>query len=137
MREQRLLERIRSRKMEPERRESSSLTRTTRSVLEHLMRILNTWQGNVPIAPDYGIPDFIDLLQTYPESVRDIERSMRLVISRYEPRLSAVRVTFLPSDEQSFRLRFQITAKLKQDQENIPVYIETEIDSDGKVNVRI
>ncbi len=137
MLEQRLLERIRSRKMEPERRESSSLTRTTRSVLEHLMRILNTWQGNVPIAPDYGIPDFIDLLQTYPESVRDIERSMRLVISRYEPRLSAVRVTFLPSDEQSFRLRFQITAKLKQDQEKTPVYIETEIDSDGKVNVRI
>ena len=101
------------------------------------MRILNTWQGNVPIAPDYGIPDFIDLLQTYPESVRDIERSMRLVISKYEPRLSAVRVNFLPSDEQSFRLRFQITAKLKQDQEKTPVYIETEIDSDGKVNVRI
>jgi len=137
MREERLLERIRSRKREPERRESSSMHRTTRSVLEHLMRILNTWQGNVPIAPDYGIPDFIDLLQTYPESVRDIERSMRLVIAKYEPRLSGVRVNFLPGDEDSLRLRFQIIAKVIQDQDKAPIYIQTEIDSDGKVNVRI
>ena len=137
MREERLLERIRSRKKEPERRAFSSMNRTTRSVLEHLMRILNTWQGNVPIAPDYGIPDFIDLLQTYPESVRDIERSMRLVITKYEPRLSGVRVNFLPSDEDSLRLRFQINARVIQDQNKTPIYIQTEIDSDGKVNVRI
>jgi type VI secretion system protein len=101
------------------------------------MRILNTWQGNVPIAPDYGIPDFIDLIQTFPESVKDIERSMRQVITKYEPRLTGVRVNFLPSDEGSFRLRFQIQARLKQDEGRKPVFIQTEIDSDGRVEVRV
>ena len=135
MREARLLERIRTWEKDPARREREDPRRVIDSVLLHLHRILNTKQGNVPIAEDYGVPDFTDLLYSYPESVRDIERTIRSAIQKYEPRLKAVKVTFIPQDADLLSLRFQIAARLSSESKT-QVFFETVVDSDGKIEIK-
>lgn len=136
MREERLLERISTWKREPGRREREDARRITDSILYHLQRILNTKRGNVPIAEDYGVPDFTDLFHSYPESLRDLEKSIRQTIQKYEPRLTAVRVSFIPQEEDLLSLRFQIVAKLATAERKNSVLFETIVDADGKVSVK-
>ena len=104
------------------------------SVLAHLRRILNTRQGNVPIAADYGVPDFLDFLQSYPESVREIEQSIRNAVDKYEPRLSRATVTYLPDEGDALILRFQIAACLTGEGGR-EVLFESIIASDGRVRL--
>jgi len=106
------------------------------SIVAHLQRILNTRQGNVLIADDYGVPDFLDFLQTYPDSVRRIEESIRCAIDRYEPRLSGACVTFIPREEDDLDLRFQIIAVLALEGGR-QVLLETVVGTDGRVRVRL
>jgi type VI secretion system protein len=136
MREERLLERISTWKREPGRREREDIGRITDSILCHLQRILNTRRGNVLIAADYGVPDFTDLFQAYPESVRDLEKSIRQTIQKYEPRLTGVRVSFIPQEEDILSLRFQIVAKLATTERKNQVLFETIIDTEGKISVQ-
>jgi type VI secretion system protein len=135
MREERLLERIRVREQDPARRGGEDPRRMTDSVLEHLQRILNTKQGNVPIADDYGTPDLLDFMQSYPDSLRVLERIIRQVIQKYEPRLTAVRVNYVAQTEDALSLYFQINAKLTADMKT-PVFFETLVDPDGKINIK-
>ncbi len=112
MKEERLLERIRTWESEPDRRGRTDDIRQVDSILAHLRRILNTRQGSVPISDVYGIPDLNDFLTSYPESVTRVEKSIRQAIEKYEPRLQSVKVHFLPQEEDVLCLRFQITARI-------------------------
>jgi type VI secretion system protein len=134
MHEERLLERIRLVEREPMRRGGDGQRRCLGSVLCHLQRILNTRQGNVPIAGDYGIPDFLDFLQVYPESVHEIESSIKNAIDKYEPRLSGATVTYAPDEEDGLTLRFQVIACLTVEGGR-QVFFETIVDTDGRIHV--
>jgi len=136
MREARLLERIRQREHDPLRRESEDPSRVIDSVQEHLRQILNTRQGNVLIAEEYGTPDFTEFLTEYPQSLRGFERAIRQTIMKYEPRLRAVRVSFLPQEEDLLAVKFQIFAKLAEPGTNTSVFFESLLDSDGKISIR-
>jgi len=135
MGEERLLERIRTWKNEPKRRSRGEARRQIDSIVAHLQRILNTRQGNVPIADDYGVPDLTDFMLSYPESVTEIEKSVRQAIEEYEPRLSSVRVSFIHQEDDLLCLRFQIVARLHAESGR-NVLIETIVDSDGKVSLK-
>ena len=135
MPKERLLERFSSFERDPLRRERTDQGRLVDSLLAHLRCILNTRQGAVPIAEDYGVPDFLDFLQRYPDSVREIELSIRQVIERYEPRLQGVQVVFVPRDDADLSLRFHINAQVR-DGDKAPVSFETVVESDGMVVVR-
>lgn len=132
---ERLSERIHSQERNPFRRGSADRKRCIDSVVSHLQRILNTRQGNVPVSDEYGIPDFVDFLQTYPDSVRELEASIRNAIDKFEPRLSGTSVSFMPPDEEDLTLRFQIISFLVTEGGR-PVLLETVVDSDGRVRVR-
>lgn len=134
MHEERLLERIRSAEREPLRRGGDNQRRCIDSLLAHLQRILNTRQGNVPIADDYGVPDFLDFLQTYPESVHEIEHNIKNAIDRYEPRLSRATVTYVQDEDETLTLRFQIVACLTVEGGR-KVFFETVVDSDGRIRI--
>lgn len=134
MNEDRLLERIRNWKAEPMRRGRADTRRQIDSVVNHLKKILNTRQGNVPIADDYGIPDLTNFMQNYPDSLEDIEAGIRHSIQAYESRLSNVEVAYIHQEEDVLCLRFQITAELK-DGPGKSIKIETIVDSDGKINL--
>jgi len=136
MREARLLERIRLREGNPQRREVEDTGRVIDSVLDHLTRILNTRRGNVPIAEDYGIPDYTEFLQNFPESLRDLETAIEQTVTQYEPRLKAVRVSFVPQDENVFAVKFQISARLVSMANNTSVLFESQLDTGGKISIK-
>jgi len=134
MPEQRLLERLAKLEREPLRRERPSHGCLVDSILGHLRCLLNTRQGGVPIAADYGVPDFVDFLQRFPESTREIESSIRRSVERYEPRLTEVQVTFLPDEEELLSLNFHIEARVRGGN-GARVSFRTVLESDGKVEV--
>ena len=135
MREERLTERIRSWNRAPDRRGGPDPKRMVASIVRHLERILNTRWGSAQIAADYGIPDFTALRSGLPDAIRDLERAIRDTIQKYEPRLEAVRVRFIPQEETILTVSFQIVARLVLEGEKNPVTFQSVMDSDGKVTI--
>ncbi len=72
MREERLLERLGGIEREPRRRETQDVNRQVVSIPRHLERILNTRRGNVPIADDFGMPDYTNIKMFGSESALEI-----------------------------------------------------------------
>lgn len=136
MREERLTERIRSWNRAPDRRGRPDPKRMVDSIVRHLQRILNTRWGSAQIADDYGIPDLTDLRSGLPDAVQDLERAIRNTIQKYEPRLEAVRVKFIPQEETILTVSFQIVARLALEGEKNPVTFRSVMDSDGRVTIR-
>jgi len=106
------------------------------SIHRHLQKVLNTRQGSVPIADDYGIPDMTDFMSSYPESLRNLEKSIRQTIQKFEPRLKGVRVSFVQDNEDLLSLSFKIIAQLALEKEKNPIIFESQIDADGKVELK-
>lgn len=136
MREERLIQRIRTWKKTPDRRDGKDPKRLIDSIVRHLERILNTRRGSVGIAHDYGIPDLTDFRSGFPDSVRDLEMTIRDTIEKFEPRLKSVRVKFVPQDVNMLTVTFQIVAQLALEDEKTPVMFESMMGSDGKVMIR-
>jgi type VI secretion system protein len=137
MREERLLERVRNWERDSSRRDVKDPQRISDSVLEHLRRILNTRQGCVPIADDYGVPEFTEYLHLGAEACRELEKILRATIQKYEPRLKGVRVSFIPEEEDRpvFQLQFQVVAKLASDP-RLLVQFATSIDGNGQIRLK-
>ncbi len=136
MQEQRLLERIQAWEKDPTRRAKMDSRIMVDSVLGHLQRILNTRRGSVQIADDYGMPDFTGLMRDLSESLREIEKAVRHTIQKYEPRLTNVRINFIPHEDDLLALSFQITARLLTEDDRVPILFETRVASDGKISVK-
>ncbi len=136
MPEERLLERLRSHGPEARKKSGKDGRKRTYSILKHLHRILNTRWGSVPIADDYGLPDFTGLAYVYPESLKEIERSIKQTILKYEPRLETVRISFVPQDDDLLALHFQITGKVLDEEETISVTYDCLVNSEGKITMR-
>ena len=136
MRENRLLERIRVWNRDPLKRNSEDPQAVIDSVLDHLQRILNTRQGSVMIGEDYGVPGFTDLRQTYPDGVRDFERSIRMTIQKFEPRLQNIRVHFSPIEDDVLALRFQISGKLIAEGNKKTITFNSVIGTEGQIQVK-
>jgi len=137
MQNQRLLERISFLEQNPDQRIRSDPAQITASVVRHLQQILNTKQGSAQIAEDYGLPDFTALVTSSftSEGVKDLERSIREVIRKYEPRLTMVKVTTELRKEDAFSLYFKVDARLSTDKGDIPVVLQTVMSSDGRMNI--
>jgi type VI secretion system protein len=101
-----------------------------------LQNLLNTHQGSVLIADDYGIPD---ITNTHGESItemtRRLENTLRDVIMKYEPRLSDVRVSLISQEDNMLSIKFKLEAVLAEDN-SIPLVLETVISTEGKVNIK-
>jgi type VI secretion system protein len=132
----RLLERIALREQAPQRREVADRSLVLDSVIAHLSRILNTRRGNVPIAEDYGIPEYMEFLHNYPDSLRDFERAVRQTVLQFEPRLRAVRVTCIPQEANDGIVRFQISARLGNQPDGPALLLESQVDQAGKISIK-
>lgn len=133
--EERLLERIGNLEIPAKDKTGTVVTRAIGSVVRHLQKMLNTRQGNVSIAEDYGMPDFTSCQG---DSMADTCHRMRGVIKqfieKYEPRLDKVRITFEPDENNVLLLRFKLEGVLVRENK-VPVLLETVVDSSGKVAV--
>ncbi len=133
--EERLLERIGNLEAPSDDKTATVVTKAIGSVIRHLQKMLNTRQGNVSIAEDYGMPDFTN----YPgESLADACHHMSGIIKqfveKYEPRLDNVHISFEPAENNVLCLCFKLEGVLVREN-NVPVMLETVVDSSGKVVV--
>ena len=134
MHELKLLERIDA--MESVRDKATGRQRLERSLARHLASLLNTRRGSVPIAPDYGIADVTDLGRSFTEeSVADFTTELERVIMCYEPRLSAVRVTYSPRPEAPLSAVFEIEAAVNTEYGPQTLYFETILDAAGTMRL--
>lgn len=106
------------------------------SVLLNLRRILNTRHGNALTAPKYGIIDLASVVHNYPESIDEMVESIRVCIATYEPRLTAVQVSYDKREDDLLKLRFQISAKIKLPDSDRTIAFDTLVSSTGRVEVR-
>lgn len=137
MNEQRLLERIRQMEQNPDYRDVAEPVQVVNSILGYLRMILNTRQGSVEIAPDFGVPDFTAMFGASGlDSVRDIEASLTEVILKFEPRLQNVKLEFIPQEDAPLALQFKLQARLSLESREMPVVFETVIDPDGRITVK-
>ena len=104
--------------------------------LEHVRKMLNTRRGNAPVAPDYGIPDIVDLVHSFPDSIKFMEQAIRTTLEKHEPRLSNVRVKYSGSPDDAFSLHFEVTAVLAISNSRNSVWFDTKVGSNGEVVVR-
>ncbi|MFA6012435.1 MAG: type VI secretion system baseplate subunit TssE [Desulfobacteraceae bacterium] len=105
------------------------------SVVSHLRQLLNTQQGTTLMDPFYGMPEFADLRAGVPDSVQKIEKLISNVVKAYEPRLRSVSVSYMHQDEQLI-LYFQIKGVLDTKKGELPVYLESIVDTCGKMDIR-
>ena len=136
LKKERLLERIRMMEENPERRLDVDPGTVVHSVLEHLVRVLNTKKGSVDIDPEFGIPDLTNISSSFSsESIPELETAIKSVIVRYEPRLKGVDVHFRKQQDDLLTFRFSISAQLVLDEKEKSIVFETIVDSDGQVRV--
>jgi type VI secretion system protein len=137
MYEERLIERIRNLERSTARGGEKDASRVVNSIINHLQRLLNSRQGSVDIAADYGMPDFTSLLgDDLNEQSKKISDIIREMIEKYEPRLNKVQVIFVPVKDEVLSLRFKLQAEIVHVRdEKVYVELETVISSEGKIRV--
>jgi type VI secretion system protein len=134
--EERLTERIRNLEGTGART-TKDLSYVLNSIINHLQRLLNARRGSVPIAEDYGMPEFTNFHGvTFSDQAQDIANTIRDMILKYEPRLGKAQVIFIPDSNEVLSLKFKLQAEIVHVRDEIiPVELETVISSDGKVRV--
>lgn len=113
------------------------MTKVSRSVLRHLVQMLNTRRGSVQTLPDYGLPDFNDMALRFPDAIGEIKKEIKACVEKYEPRLRNVHIEHVPDETQPLALRYEISATLTLENEKSNILFETTFNSMGKVSVRI
>lgn len=103
------------------------------AIVEHLEVLLNARLGESVTAPDFGLPDFTDIVHKIPEGVDEIEGSIRDVIAKYEPRLCKIKVRYVAS-EDPFRLYFEVSARHSEDRSK-PFRVRTQMGPGGRFEV--
>jgi len=87
--------------------------RRAKSIADHLHRMFNTRKGSVPHLPDYGLPDINEIYRKLPGSLKDLEETIIILTTKYEPRLERVRVRSVPTAPTEFKLNFEMSASIK------------------------
>jgi type VI secretion system protein len=134
MNEQRLLERIANLGDGRARSHQTHVEVLVESIRAHLQRILNTRQGSVPIDPNFGVPDFTNLVgSSITGTTQEIAASITRMVARYEPRLKAVQVSLAESGSEVLSLSFTLEGRIEVSDKTIPVRLATRVSASGRV----
>ncbi len=101
------------------------ISRLTRSVVDHLGKMMNSRHGCALIQPDYGIPDLNEFLFDFPDTIGSMRRAIQNAIEQYEPRLRSVRVQYVENPDDPLEVRLEISAKLITDDRPVPISFST------------
>jgi len=130
-----LLQRLRDPHTSEARSRDENLGRLRRSVLENLVQICNTVQGSTQANPDYGMPPMSEAVHSFPEALGKLERALKQVLRKYEPRLTRVRVVSSHDPEDPLILRFDIKGRLMAGNTSHPFAVRTTIDGSGRLAI--
>lgn len=96
---------------------------STESVIAHLHALLN----------QRSILDLTDLAHSLPEGMRAVEGRIREVIEQYEPRLTAIAVRHIPTDDP-LKLEFTLQGRVATEP-NRSVRLRTWVKMPGRFSV--
>jgi len=132
-----LLERIRRMERTPGARGPRDVSLGLESIMGHLRKMLNTRQGSVPIALDYGMPDLTNFPgENLVNAGEEMQHIIETVIQKYEPRLGNLEVRFDAKSGEASLLRFRLEGTMKTDRQGtLPIVLETVVSAEGRVKV--
>jgi type VI secretion system protein len=84
------------------------------SVQQNVRRILNTRAGALKHLPDYGLPDLTNVYKELPGSSHALKEQMEATLLKYEPRIRAIEIAVLESDDPGLQVSFEMTCHLKK-----------------------
>jgi len=116
--------------------EESDINALLESIRDDLEKIYNTRRGTVLIDEDFGLPDFSYMLNGY--SAPDaglILQQLLLQTKRYEPRLDALQVKYVEQKKYPGKLQFQLSARIKINDRELPFSINAYLSDDGSVSL--
>lgn len=106
------------------------------SIRDHLVILLNTRKGSIAHLPDYGLPDLSDIYKGYPESLHDLAAEIKGTVTKYEPRLSHVKIELKSSSSNYFEANYAIIGYLQNEEgEMQAVAFRTMISQGGKATI--
>jgi len=106
------------------------------SIKDDLEKLYNTKRGTVLIDDDFGIPDFSYMLSGYTApDVGLIMQQIHMQTKKYEPRLHALHVTYIEQNKFPGKLQFQITAKMKVKDNDLPFNVYALLGDDGSISL--
>ena len=122
-----LMERIRLGDTQSGQSLSFDEQRYLKTVTAHLQHIFNVRQGSCMTLPEFGLPDFNDLMQLYSfdDAITLITRSIKLNIKVYEPSLHVLKVEHIAKEDEPLSLSFKILVQIKGERKPKKVTFET------------
>lgn len=84
------------------------------SVQQNVRRILNTRAGALKHLPDYGLPDLTNIYKELPGSSHALRQQMETTLLKYEPRIRAIDIAILETDDPGLQVSFEMTCHLKK-----------------------
>lgn len=105
------------------------------SILDNLRCVLNSRVDCCLSRPDFGMPDFNDLVGRFPDALAIIASAVRAQIEMFEPRLSEVAVRHVPDLSNPLNLAFRIHATLALEQGARRLSFDTVLNNNGYVNL--
>lgn len=114
---------------------SSDVSELMDSILRNLRHVLNSRADCCVSRPDFGMPDFNDLVGKFPDALSIISAAVRRQIEEFEPRLTNVTVRHVPDRSNPLRLAFRIHATLLLEDGSQRLAFDTVLNNNGYVNV--
>ncbi|MDQ0505591.1 type VI secretion system baseplate subunit TssE [Xanthobacter agilis] len=134
-----LLERLRAPDTAPRGETASDatgdLSGLVDSIMGNLRSVLNARANCCLSRPDFGMPDFNDLVGRFPDALGIIAAAVRGQIEMFEPRLSEVSVSHVPDRSNPLHLAFRIHATLVLENGPKRLAFDTVLNNNGYVNV--
>lgn len=107
------------------------------SVLGNVQNMLNVRHGSVKGLEEYGMPDFNDVVNQFPDAISRIRFAIRDFLEAYEPRLTEVQVHYLPDPDQPLLMKFAVEAMLRHRDQTSQVTFDTVLTGNGQATVRV
>jgi len=122
-----LMERIRLGDTQSGQSLSFDEQRYLKTVTAHLQHIFNVRQGSCMTLPEFGLPDFNDLVQLhhFDEALNEIKKSIRFNVEQYEPGLRVVNVNHVKKEDEPLSLSFEIVVRIQGERKPKKVTFET------------
>lgn len=109
----------------------------TDSVTANIQAILNVRLGSVKALENFGMPDFNDVVNQFPDAVTQIRNSIQHFVEQYEPRLASVNVYYIPDVDHPLVMKYAIEGMLAYQGETSRVSFDTVLTGAGQATVRV
>ena len=118
--------------------DDSDVIALVESVRDDLEKIYNTKRGTVLVDDNFGMPDFSYLMNGYAApDVNTILQQIYLQTKQYESRLNSLKVVPVEQNKFPGKLQFQISAKLKLRDSEVPFSVSALLGDDGSVKLSV